>query len=559
MSKLRILLYKEWRDQRALVIGALLVCVLLIVSAKLLVGVRFDAEIRTRFVLPACYGVFAVLLATESIAREVHSGVERTLLRLPVSRELVWLAKALFVVLGSALGLLVLGLLEIVLRLAERAPALVVIEPLVLPVIAAVATASFVAACVLRRSLPAAFLGLLLVGLVPLTAYALPPLRLTEWVDLILCSWTPAGLSILGVPAFLLGSLFAFRVRRADALGLRRAARACAGAAIVLVPAFAGTARSSAWAFDIVPFSRTAEICSTSPSPDGRFLAVQAEQEWDPSSEWTPAPRPQHGFSRRMRWEVWILDRTTGRWSEIDGRFRMFFGPGTWDARGRLLTLSTDGAFGRGDFSLEHIDPASGAIANSRVLALDEVLASWYWRDTTRDERVLTWKAKGLGVRVPKSALLVPSPQPGIVFHEQDGFLVRHELDPDCTTRLAALGRPNEFRVLAPSPDGSLLFLYESQDDRCLLDACTGEVVRRFDAHEAPAGWSNLPGRIYWVLREDLGYCALNEDGSLTPLPAFDPSWQELGPDHLFHRDPQRIECMKLDGSERQVLYQARP
>src|SRR6185436_6968628 len=64
VRRLRALLYKEWRDQRALVVGTLVLCVLLIVFGRILGGKRFDAELRS-LILAGCLGLFAILLATE--------------------------------------------------------------------------------------------------------------------------------------------------------------------------------------------------------------------------------------------------------------------------------------------------------------------------------------------------------------------------------------------------------------------------------------------------------------------------------------------------------------
>jgi hypothetical protein len=150
------------------------------------------------------------------------------------------------------------------------------------------------------------------------------------------------------------------------------------------------------------------------------------------------------------------------------------------------------------------------------------------------------------------------------VFHEEHGFVVRHELDPECTTRLVALGVPplevpEPFHLVLPSPDGRLLYVQSAPDDRRLIDACDGHLVLRFDMQSGWCGWSEVPGRLCIVSHLGESFSALNEDGSETPLPGFDISCHEFGPDRLLCYDEQHIECMKLDGSEREVLYQARP
>jgi hypothetical protein len=72
-------------------------------------------------------------------------------------------------------------------------------------------------------------------------------------------------------------------------------------------------------------------------------------------------------------------------------------------------------------------------------------------------------------------AVFRPSLQPGVVFHEQDGFLVRHEFDPERTTRLAELHAPlgHPLRI---SPDGRFLLAMDGRDTM-ILDARDGRVV----------------------------------------------------------------------------------
>jgi len=122
-----------------------------------------------------------------------------------------------------------------------------------------------------------------------------------------------------------------------------------------------------------------------------------------------------------------------------------------------------------------------------------------------------------------------------------------------------ALGVREAFHLVHPSPDGRLLYIQSAPDDRRLIDACDGHLVRRFDMQTGWCGWSGIPGRLCIVWHLGDVFSALNEDGSETPLPGFESGCHEFGPDRLLRYDEQHIECMKLDGSEREVLYQARP
>jgi hypothetical protein len=562
VKQLRALLYKEWRDQRALLAGGLVACVLVVALAQVLGDRTFGPLLRVRYVLPGLLTAFTLVLATESIVRDIHTGVEGTLLRLPVPRALAWSAKFLSVALASIGLFVILTLVEMLLRLSKHHSAIdglfAMLEPTWWWLNAAVAAACCASACVVRRSLPAAFLGLALVSGIPLIGMALPEGHAREWLDVLLNSWTPAALSALACGAFLLGSFLAYRVRRFDAYGVRRASSVAAGAGIVLLPILAGTAHAQSWAFDIVPFSKTAEIQWISPSPDGRFLAVQAMQHWYARDNWIGLSDRETGSRQRSRYEVWILDRTTGRWNEIDDRYRdVAANDLEWNQEGQLLTSSSPGCFGDGGGIYERINPLTGSIVSFHSDSEPEVLGRWYEQRSLGSDTVLRWKANGRELRLPDSALMRPSTQPGVVFHELSGCLVRHELEPDSTTKVATLKvARNSF--LQVSPDGHHLLLVNG-DSRQVLDASNGRLVHEFGEHTGLIEWSKVPGRvgIFCTGRDE--WQLLAEDGRLTRLPTRASLCQELGPDRLIAYDRQRIECMKLDGSERVTLYEAKP
>jgi hypothetical protein len=587
VKQLQALLYKEWRDQRVLLIGGLAACLLMVVLAELLGGRNVGPLVRVRFVLPGLLTAFTLVLATESIVRDVQSGVEGTLLRLPVPRGRAWSAKFLSVALASVAFFVLLTLLEMLLRLSEHHSAIdglfAMLEPTWWWLNAAVAAACGASACVVRRSLPAAFLGLALVSGIPLIAMALPDGHAREWLDVLLNSWTPAALSALACGAFLLGSFLAYRVRRFDALGIRRAASVAMGAGLILVPILAGTAHAQSWAFDILPFSKTAEIQWISPSPDGRFLAVQARQHWYARDNWIQLSERETGSRQRSRYEVWILDLTTGDWKEIDDRYREISGVDDWSASGTLLTASTNGQFGDGEVLVERVDPRTGRIVSSHPNSVPEDLGQWYAMRSLGSDTVLRWKANGRELRLPNRGLMRPSTQPGVVFHESDGFLVRHELAPDTTTRLIELGT-DRVSLVRVSPDGRFLYLVNANTSR-ILDASTGVVVHDFgqgppfaDWPRVPrstallgvvvhalehgpgfADWSRVPGRIALLCAGRMVWTALLEDGSLVQLPVQALRCLELGPDRLLAFDERHIERMRLDGSERVTLYEAKP
>ena len=554
MKQLRALLYKEWRDQRALALGALALIAATLMIAKLAAGKRFDVLLREEYVYPAVLGVLFVAVATETITRDAGSEVERSVLRLPTSRTRVWAGKGLFCLLAFAGCVAALLFAETILRLFEHslgAPLRTfLVHPMHLGAALCAACACSAMACVLKRSLPAAVAGLAAVGAVPLLAMTLPITRATEWIDLCFNSWRPAELAGVAAIAFTLGSLFAFRVRRADRFGLRRASGVLLGAGMVLGPAFGATLRHAAWAFDIERGSEHAEIARADPSPDGRFIAVEVEQSWTARQEWLTLVGTQTGSRCRRRCEVWILDCESGAWNEIDDRFRMLVESPAWDPSGKLRTLSLSGTFGEECERIESIDPRTREVRSETPRDWSECLGHWCSEDDTVDGIVLTWRSKGIRLRLPKDTRYKCARRPGLIFHEQDGFIVRHELEPDCTTRL--LAAPHSMWML--TPDDTLL---NDLTQNILVDTCDGHVVRTFDPLSRYYRRSNVPGRICWIWHAGPTFTSLAEDGSETPLPIDDLSWQEFGPDKLLFRSHDRIECMKLDGTERRTLYEA--
>jgi hypothetical protein len=570
VSGLRVLLYKEWRDQRALVLGTLLLCALLVATARLLGGTRIDPHFREALLLQGCLAAFAVALSVEIVARDGQSGVDGTLTRLPISRPAVWLAKICFVAMASIACLAALALVEALILLAEQHPVLPGLLEMYQPTwwlaIAATAAACHASACVLRRSLPAALLGVALIVCVPFTATSLPIGRATEWIDLVLASWTPGALSALVCTGFLLGSLLTHRVRRPDVHGWRRAIQALLGVCIVVVPAVANSVRRGEWAFDILPFSTSAEIRAVSPSPDGKYLAVIAEQVWTPRMDWLPLTGSRTGTNCRMRHEVWILDPATGAVREIDDRFRSFAMDYPWDPKGHLVTVSTPGTFGDGEYTAERIDPSTAAVVTSHSESeLDSRdykydFDRWFEESTNGDEREFSWHGRTTRLRLPREARVLPSPEPGIVFHESGNTLVRHDLADDSTRVLAAVHEPRS-ALLRVSPNGRYLLLGEGREMR-VLDARDGHVVRELPKGSGLPEWSRVPGRIA-LLRTCHSFVndwqVLLENGSVLMLPVYGGRVCEFGPDRVLTVHMSGIECMKLDGSDRQVLYQARP
>ena len=570
MNQTRALLYKEWRDQRALVLGALLLCALVVVTARLIGGTHIDAHFREALLLQGCLAAFAVAVSVETVARDSQSGAGGTLARLPVARLAVWLSKTCFVTLATCACLGALALVEALILLAEHLPVLPGLLEMYQPTwwlaIAATAAACHASAYVIRRSLPAALLGVALVVCVPFTASWLPIGRATEWIDLVLASWTPGTLSTLLCTGFLLGSLLAHRVRRPNGLVWRRAAQAMLGVGLVVVPAAAHSVREGEWAFDILPFATSAGIHEVSPSPDGKYLAVIASHTWTPRWDWLALTGSQDGQHCRMRTEVWILDPATCAVKEIDDRYRATPMDLPWDREGHLVTISTPGPFGHGEYTAERIDPSTATVTSSHPYSeLDgrdfrRGFDRWFEESTNANQREFSWKGSTTRLRLPREACVLPSPEPGIVFHELGSTLVRHDLSDDSTRVLAEVHEPRS-ALLRVSPNGRYLLLGKGREMR-ILDARDGHVVRELPKGSGLPEWSRIPGRIALLCTCHsfaVDWQLLLEGGSVVGLPVHGWRIHEFGPDRILSVRMSSIECMKLDGSERRTLYEVRP
>jgi len=569
VKQLQALLYKEWRDQRALLAGSYVLCVLLVVVARIVAGKRFGPQLREEALLQACLATIVVVLAVESVVRDRQRGVDDALARLPIRTAPGWASKIVFVVLAASATLVGLVVLEAAILLFEGHPLLGGLLSMIQPVwwlaIAALAAACHACARVLGRSLPAALLGIALVVGVPLAANEAPVGRTREIVDIVLASWTPGVLALLVCAAFLLGSLLAYRVRRLDPIGWRRAGGALLGVVLVLGPVFANSVRLGEWAFDIVPFSRPVEVEFAFPSPDGRHVALQVRQVWYPKRDWLPLTGSRTGTNCRARSEIWILDPHSGEVREIDERFRRVPCDQPWDAEGKLATVSTPGAFGDGDYTAERIDPTSAKVVEAHLESeIDHQdyrygLDRWLERRSDGEQGVYTWRGTKLELRLPRDIRPIVSPEPGVLFYESGNAWVRYEFASDTTRALVAPLDCKDplFRI---SPDGRFLRQLTAGALR-IIDARDGHLVWELQRETAYFTWSKIPGRIGFVQSPRWSEClkVLLDDGSLKTMPRVS-GWRmsEMGPDWVLEARQGSIECVRVDGAERRVLYEAK-
>ncbi|MBK7644891.1 MAG: hypothetical protein IPJ19_17925 [Planctomycetes bacterium] len=584
MNQLRVLLYKEWRDQRTFCIAALGACLLLSLTALRIDGAALmKRSFFVDSVLPVCCMIFAAVLATESIARDAQSRVADTLARLAAPRTLVWSAKVLFVLLAVVVFILALLPLDYCLTLASSGGVLsgdqVLARPQFWAVTGALATAGLAFACVLRRALPATIVAALTLAVLPFVAGGLPPCRLSDWLYVFLAIWSPVELAGLACASFAVGALLAFSVRHADPLGWRRAVALCTGVSLVLLPSVAGSARRAWAAFDMPFGDPAARVCLAAPSPDARFVAVQMGQDLKADSTWTGTPG-QELRRRRQRREVWILDRSCGTWNEIDTRDRELllcsyrgFVRGPWDARSRLSVRFYSSPFVGAAGGLQLIDPATSTVVLAPPLGIsmfdtleaETGLGAWYTTIgySRQSKLIVRWKERGIDLELSDRVVFAASPEPGILFIQRENGLVRHEMASGSETLLHTF--PFEIRKgqgLRVSPDGRHIAVLGG-GITTILDSSDGRLVVELPQGVWLVDWSRVPGRLGLVdtmsSRRELSWFALDEKGVRTLLATDMPNCVALGTDRLLAYDDHRIECMKLDGSERETLYEAKP
>lgn len=252
-----------------------------------------------------------------------------------------------------------------------------------------------------------------------------------------------------------------------------------------------------------------------------------------------------------------MLDLASGALREIDDRFRSLgFADRTWDDDGRIIAVSSAGSFGDGESVWERIDPSNGVIVASHAESTPESIERWYERSTVGADTLLRWKSKGLQLRLPDDTHTWAAPTPGVVFHVQDGFVVRHELEPERTTKLLALKDPLSAPLRA-SPDGRYLLVRDAVEPK-VIDARDGRVVHQFETYAALAEWSQFQGSIGIFCQGRGTWVRLAENGTLETLPAHLRWTCELDRTHVVSYDSRRVECVDVEGA-RTVLYEPRP
>jgi len=559
---LAALVRKELRDQRGLLLLAGGLFALVVVGARLVLGASFDAELRSQRILPFALGIVAAVLAAESIGRDASAGVESLWERLPVDRALVWGAKVAAVVAGALLFLGGALLVELALRAMERAagPAgAVALLPSAwwLLVVPCVTAAVLFWSALLRWSLAATLMGVGCVALPPLVWDQLSG-RLARFLFLVMrhgprpeWKWL-----VIATAAGITGSLLAFRVRGWWRLSLRRALAGAMGLLLVLLPTAARPMAVALARLELGLFDPDAELVRVEPSPDGRHLAVIVQRTY-----------PTRSLTDDSERRAGILDRRSGTWRELGSNLEpvtvgRWPHESVWSLDGLLAVVQAESP-GRPAL-WELIDPTTGHVAwqatSARLVDLSSRMGQVPWLESARegDEYVLRWEEREIELRIPKSAWLARASEPGIVFLDREGTVVRHDLSSG-EERVVFRGSTTDIHTGQLSPDDRWIAFGEA-GDRVVLEVSSGRVVHRVRGGLV-ACWCREPGRVALVQagshrRDDLRTILLLEDGTSRLLAPGTGRWAEDGPDAFLHYEhrSQRLERIGLDGKVLEVL-----
>ena len=521
MSVMKTLLWKEWRDHRALLLVLSTVLVVLILAAEELYGPEFDAVLRTTRVLPAMWLLFLVVLSADVATRDHVSGAGEALGRLPMPTRLVWIPRLLLVT-AAAVGMAAIFCgLELLVRRMEGTPGpvdgglpwIVAFAGMIL------ALGVMGAGGLLRRSLPAALVGLAIPLGVPLAVLLLPSSTLSDWLLIALgaTGTGPERIALFLALALLSGALLGYtpwarRDRSSVLLSL-------GGLALVLVPCGVVLTRSALAEVDLIPHDERIWIGRADPSPDGRWVALEVHRNLHTLR--TPYLRDKRRSLNRS--EVWLLDRESRAVKEISNAARALYTPAyggldttAWGDDGLLTTTSVAGpTLQQGGQWLEVIDPEQAQVtsrlpaAELKAFERERGLAPWFKLESALGGYRLTWIEKD--VTFDWRGRIQPSPLPGQVFTVSEQGVRQHFLETGTARLLIELEEADRCHV---SPDGRYLAVHVTEARQ------PGEprATTRSDIYTVESGelvassfkyirWSLVPGQILWssgrILRED--------------------------------------------------------
>jgi hypothetical protein len=309
------LIAKEWRENRWLVIGFLVLAPILSLTLKWgIIGWKATEPSHSmRFVIPLLGLLYVLMIAADLIASDSAGGRYAFLFTLPVRAFRVWAAKVLFLFGSAAVMLAYLFVLEaFLLFLGDKAPAgMITADALewsvLLIIVAVVGTATLAFSGLVNRGLAAAILALLVVAGLGFTSSRLLGLNIEErprgLLYLSLCILTGSG--------FLIASGFAFCLGRIH-LGSTRRRIVLASAAFLVVVGLPGT-----WAG-----VETHHWCH--PQPHEQDIRILQVEDVDPTGSWAlvAVSRPHRPFWMKnsappRRWAVHLASGTVRDLTEL--------------------------------------------------------------------------------------------------------------------------------------------------------------------------------------------------------------------------------------------------
>ena len=366
---MRALIAKEWRENRWLILGFVVVAPLLSIGLKwgIVSWKETDPIHSIKIVIPILTLLYVLAIAADLIASDAASGRIGFLFALPVRPAGVWAAKAMFLLGGAALFIIYLLILEmIILALAGKVVA-DLFTPytlrwmfLLVPV-AVVGAATMATSALVDRGLAAAILALLFVGGI-------------IWAASLLDGWgvnlKPDG-TVFYVIAALVGGGFLLASLTATTLGrihlgarFRRVALAAAAFFLVILP-------PTAWAGARV--HRWLHI-----EPDQKDIRIRSILDVDPAGEWAlvVVGRPGNGPAgvKGAPFAEWAVNLEDGTVRDLTELGLTLTGMDTWsEGPGRAVVYrSQPDPERRASIWLRVVcDLAEGKVVSTRPIAPD--------------------------------------------------------------------------------------------------------------------------------------------------------------------------------------------
>ncbi|MBI3818935.1 MAG: hypothetical protein HY286_09620 [Planctomycetes bacterium] len=498
------LVWREWRNERALMLGAAAALPAILAFSYI---IHFDFAIQAPGLLLA---IVAGALAADVCANDSAGRRIETLCSLPVRPAMLWAAKSLFLLVSTAAAAIYLVCADSTVAFALRTTAMTHAQSGITSVLAGfIAFAWVAAACVSVASVACAnALGGLVSGafftggLVWLGVDAADYLQYLGWAP-----GTPSLVAAAIVIICIMGTVagIAFCYLRARAVpAWRKFTIRAAGVAIITIASVAGADAAAKSAAIPRPGDANVEFNELSASPDGKWIAARVSH-----------------FSRSDGF-VWTFDVENSRAAAIDA-FHAYFMNNPWTDAGKIQLLQSGR---RGRFQGEDTpriitaDPATGAIVNSREATYAEVTnlprwASVEYRPIPTETRsywgqgiiTINWTERGLTKKYKSRRPWVLDSQGAAILNKPGTWLGCDENGRLIYYDLAA----GSERVLR---EGPVDIIQSSKNERrAIVITATEKEVIDVDSGACVAGpWPRNKGWVQWLAGDDEGRFVIISD-----------------------------------------------